>query len=174
MKDFNVWETMQTSGTPPPARSEHKSFSSGAALYIFGGINSSGQVLNDMYMLNLVTKEWMLVEIHGCTLPALYSMVRSYRIIDLYIYVYIRIFSFLCFGLSNTFALFFLYCIVLFVLLTGWFFPVCLVMVTLPLFERYFNPLFDWVSKSRLVDADIGGDRERKIEKRLSSLIDFR
>ena len=53
----NKWEEIKTMD-PPQERSNQGAAVHGDSLYIFGGKDNENNKLNDMYKLNLTTKEW--------------------------------------------------------------------------------------------------------------------
>jgi len=58
--ESHEWSPLQTSGITPNGRHNHSSLyvEDQAKLYIFGGLDCSGNVLNDGHILNLETMQW--------------------------------------------------------------------------------------------------------------------
>lgn len=55
---------METTGTAPKARSGHAAVLYKDSMYVFGGYDGSAR-LNDLYTLNLSTKEWKEIKPSG-------------------------------------------------------------------------------------------------------------
>jgi len=63
------WELLQVTGTPPSARFSHASGVMLNNLYIFGGSDSSGNILSDMNVFNFASKSWSAVSIVAPSSP---------------------------------------------------------------------------------------------------------
>jgi len=63
---FNIsnhsWEHFKTRGKLPPKRANHSAGLFEDQMYIFGGSNSLNEKLNDIWLLNLSSKEWKKIE----------------------------------------------------------------------------------------------------------------
>ncbi|KAG4176904.1 hypothetical protein ERO13_A11G274100v2 [Gossypium hirsutum] len=59
-----VWKTLETTGQGPGPRDSHSVVLVGTKMMVFGGTNGSKKV-NDLHVLDLVSKEWIRAECQG-------------------------------------------------------------------------------------------------------------
>lgn len=68
-EDKCTWQLIRTSRKAPIARAAHNVTSIGNKLYIFGGMDAGGEVLNDLWCLNTDTMQWKEIHYRGYEIP---------------------------------------------------------------------------------------------------------
>ncbi|CAG9320027.1 unnamed protein product [Blepharisma stoltei] len=85
--ETEVWEILFPDGDVPTPRSHHSSGAQGNVMYIFGGIDQSGVLLNDLYQFDATSNVWKVIKSSNLNLPsARYSTCAVYSIPILYIF----------------------------------------------------------------------------------------
>ncbi|KAI8848448.1 hypothetical protein BC829DRAFT_215050 [Chytridium lagenaria] len=59
------WAKKRTSGTPPMPRKSHTATLVGRRLYVFGGCDQNGNLLNDLHCLHTETLHWETLDVPG-------------------------------------------------------------------------------------------------------------
>lgn len=65
----NRWKTAETVGQPPSVRRNHACAVVGSTMLVYGGMDEVGNVLDDLYALNLETMRWFVPRLHKSSGP---------------------------------------------------------------------------------------------------------